>query len=262
MSENSINGEYERVGINLFNFSYCTSNRFPRWLGGRAMSAGSLTSHETLTGDLASFLDEVKIEHAPAARGRLIFALDATGSRQPTWDMAASLTSSMIRETQGLDLQLVYFRGEKECQASGWVSDQGRLVKMMTKIMCQAGETQIAKVLAHAKSETTKLPVNALVFIGDAMEENPDVLVTKARELGIPLFMFQEGQNSRVESIFQDIARVTGGAHARFDAGAARQLGELLKAVAAFATGGLKALEGRKDAASTLLLGRLRGESP
>jgi hypothetical protein len=224
------------------------------------MSAGSLTSHEALPGDLASFLDEVKVEQALKARGRLIFALDATGSRQPTWDMAASLTSSMIREVQGLDLQLVYFRGEKECQASGWVSDQGRLVKMMTKIMCQAGETQIAKVLAHAKNENAKLSVNVLVFIGDAMEENPDVLVTKARELGIPVFMFQEGQNSRVESVFQNIARVTGGAYARFDVGAARQLGELLKAVAVFATGGMKALESRKDAGSTFLLGQLRGQ--
>ena len=225
------------------------------------MSAGSLTSHETLTGDLASFLDEVKIEHALSARGRLIFALDATGSRQPTWDMAASLTSSMIREVQGLDLQLVYFRGEKECQASGWVSDPGRLVKMMTKIMCQAGETQIAKVLAHAKNENAKLPVNALVFIGDAMEENPDVLVTKARELGVPVFMFQEGQNSRVESTFREIALCSRGAYGRFDAGAVKQLGELLKAVAIFATGGVKALEGRKDAGSTLLLGQLKGGS-
>ena len=221
----------------------------------------SVTFREALPGDLASFLDEVKTEHALKARGRLIFALDATGSRQPTWDMAASLTSQMIREAQGLDLQLVYFRGEKECQASGWVSDAQRLVKMMTKIMCQAGETQIAKVLAHAKNETAKLPVNALVFIGDAMEENPDTLVTRARELGVPVFMFQEGANSRVESIFRDIARVTGGAYARFDAGAVKQLGELLKAVATFATGGLKALEGRKDAASMLLIDQLKGSA-
>jgi hypothetical protein len=223
------------------------------------MSDNSIASRGALPSDLANFLDEVKSEHALNPRGRLIFALDATGSRQPTWDMAASLTSSMIREVQGLDLQLVYFRGEKECQASGWVSDPGRLVKMMTKIMCQAGETQIAKALAHAKNENAKLPVNAMVFIGDAMEENPDVLVAKARELGIPVFMFQEGQSSRVESTFREIALCSRGAYGRFDSGAVKQLGELLKAVATFATGGLTALEGRKDAASRLLIDQLKG---
>jgi hypothetical protein len=222
------------------------------------MSDNSITSRETLPGDLANFLNEVKLEHAPAARGRLIFALDATGSRQPTWDMAAPLTSSMIREVQGLDLQLVYFRGEKECRASGWTSDPNRLVKMMTKIICEAGETQIAKALAHAKSETTNLPVSVMVFIGDAMEENPDVLVAKARELGIPVFMFQEGQNSRVESTFREIALCSRGAYARFDAGAAKQLGELLKAVALFATGGLKALETQQNNSVTRLLEQLK----
>ena len=215
----------------------------------------SVTSRETLPGDLASFLDEVKSEHA---RGRLIFALDATGSRQPTWDLAASLTSQMIREAQSLDLQLVYFRGEKECQASGWVSDPGRLIKMMAKITCEAGTTQIAKVLAHAKTEITKLPVNALVFIGDACEESPALLGVKAHELKIPVFMFHEGPDERAGEAFRDITRRTGGAYARFEAGAAKELGELLKAVAIFATGGLKALESQQNNASTHLLEQLK----
>jgi hypothetical protein len=77
------------------------------------MSAGPVIAGETLPGDLASFLDEVKIEHALTPRGRLIFALDATMSRQRTWDLAATLTAGMFREAGGLDLQLAYFRAKK-----------------------------------------------------------------------------------------------------------------------------------------------------
>jgi hypothetical protein len=225
----------------------------------------SVTAREPLTGDPANFLNEVKVEHALAARGRLIFALDATASRRRTWDTAASLTAGMFRETSAigsLDLQLAYFRGEKECRASGWVSNADHLVKMMAKVDCEAGMTQLERILVHAQKETAKLQVNALVFIGDAMEENPDVLTTRARELGklgVRAFMFQEGADPDVQRVFQDIAASTGGAYAKFDAGAAKQLGELLQAVARYVTGGMAALESRKDVGSTLLLEQLRG---
>jgi hypothetical protein len=134
----------------------------------------------------------------------------------------------------------------------------------MEKIACRTGTTQIERVLIHAKNETAKQPVNALVFVGDAVEENPDVLIAKARELGrlgTAVFMFQEGQDPTVQSTFRDIARSTGGAYGRFDAGAAQQLADLLKAVALFTVGGLRALEGRKDAGSVLLLDQLKGGS-
>ena len=223
-----------------------------------------VAAHEALTGDLAAFLDKVKTEHALSRRGRLIFGLDATASRRPTWDMAATLTAGMFREAGaigGLDLQLIFYRGDRECQASGWVSDADRLAKMMAKIECAAGETQIERILFHTIKETTKLQVNALVFIGDAMEESADILVARARELGrlkSPCFMFQEGRDSEVESVFRDIASHSGGAYGRFDAGAAKQLSELLKAVSVYAVGGTAALEGRKDAGSVFLIDQLR----
>jgi hypothetical protein len=222
---------------------------------------------EALTGDLANFLNEVKTEHARAARGRLIFGLDATASRRPAWDMAATLTAGMFREAGtigNLDLQLVFYRGDRECQASGWMSDAGCLARMMTKIECMAGETQIGRILSHAIKETTKLQVNALVFVGDAVEENPDILVAKARELGrlgVRAFIFQEGNDPGVQRAFQDIAANTGGAYAKFDSQGAKRLGELLQAVARYVTGGLAALEGRKDAGSVLLIDQLSGGS-
>ena len=50
--------------------------------------------------------------------------------------------------------------------------------------------------------------------------------------------MFQEGRDREVEQTFRDIARQTHGAYCRFDPGAARQLVELLRAVAVYAAGG------------------------
>ena len=66
-------------------------------------------------------------------RGRLIFAIDATASRQPTWDLALGLQADMFRavkEVGGLDVQLVYFRGFGETRASKWVSDPEALARL------------------------------------------------------------------------------------------------------------------------------------
>jgi hypothetical protein len=181
-------------------------------------------------------------------RGRLIFALDATMSRQPTWDVACELQGEMFREAAaigGLEVQLVYYRGFNECRASGWVADGARLAGLMTGIYCRGGRTQIGKILAHARRETEKMKAQALVFVGDAMEEEIDDLAAAAGELGlrgVPAFVFQEGDDPVAEQAFREIARLTRGAYCRFDVGAAHQLRELLRAAAAYAAGGVRAL--------------------
>jgi hypothetical protein len=200
---------------------------------------------------VASFLDRVK-EMTPVAasgrRGRLIFALDATMSRQPLWDTACALQADMFREAAavgGLDIQLVYYRGFGECRASNWLSQAEKLATLMTAIDCRGGHTQIGKIITHAKRETKRSNVQAMVFVGDAMEEKLDDLCHGAGELGLlnlPVFMFQEGQDRVAEQAFREIARLTHGAYCRFDIGAAHQLGELLRAVAAYAAGGMRAL--------------------
>ena len=184
----------------------------------------------------------------PGKRGRLIFALDATMSRQPTWDTACRLQADMFREAAsigGLDVQLVYYRGLAECRASGWVSDAARLGDLMARIDCRGGHTQIGKILQHARRETDKAKVQALVFVGDAMEEAIDDLAAAAGELGllgIPAFVFQEGGDPVAEQAFREIARLSRGAYCRFDIGSAHELGELLRAAAVYAAGGMKAL--------------------
>ena len=217
--------------------------------------------------ELDSFLEEVKQlagGGGGSGRGRIIFSLDATASRQPTWDTACQLQAEMFREVAaagGLDVQLVYCRGDSQCAASRWTGDTRHLTKIMTGLTCTAEHTQLRKVLVHAQKETGLLKVGALIFIGDALEENEDGLIPEARELGrlgTPAFMFQEGDDHEVERAFREIARVTRGAYCRFDPGAARQLGELLKAVAVFVTGGMEALAARKDAGAIKLLGQMK----
>ena len=216
--------------------------------------------------EVDKFLSELSTAKTavPAGRGRLVFALDATASRQPTWDTACKLQAEMFQAAAAvgrLDLQLVYYRGLGECRASRWMSNSSQLAKIMSQVMCRAGETQIEKVLAHAAKETKLLKVSALVFVGDALEESPDTVLSAANalgRLGTPAFMFQEGRDRLVEQTFQDIARLTRGAYCRFDPGAARQLAELLRAVAVFAAGGMPALAAQHDTGAIKLLGQLR----
>jgi hypothetical protein len=228
-------------------------------------TAGSLPDSQTSTSDdIAAFVAKARAMSpaAEGARGRLVFALDATMSRQPTWDLACTLQADMFREAASLgslDIRLVYYRGLNECRASGWISDSARLAKLMAKIDCRGGNTQIGKVLSEARREAVASGVRAVVFVGDAMEENIDLLCAKAGELGllkVPVFMFQEGEDETAEQAFREIARLTGGAWCRFDPGAAAQLRELLRAAAAYAAGGreaLKRLSARERGAAKLL---------
>jgi hypothetical protein len=156
-------------------------------------------------------------------------------------------------------VQLVYFRGFGECRASGWVGDARKLTSLMSSIACQGGQTQIGRVLMHVRDEAAREPVRAFIFVGDAMEEGIDDLCRIAGELslkGVKAFMFQEGHDAAAATAFREIARLTGGAYARFDAGSAGQLLALLRGAAAYAAGGRKGLEalaGREGGARGLL---------
>jgi hypothetical protein len=216
--------------------------------------------------EVADFVRRVK-ELGPrtvAGRGRLIFAMDATMSRQPTWDMALALQADMFKAVKavgGLDVQLVYFRGTAECRASKWVTDPDALAALMTTVSCAGGYTQIRKVLSHARDETARQPVSALVYVGDCMEEEIDDLCGRAGELallGVPVFLFQEGADARAATAFREIARLTKGAYCQFDAGSAAQLRELLAAVAVYAAGGRHALEALSGRGARALLQQLK----
>jgi hypothetical protein len=181
-------------------------------------------------------------------RGRLIFALDATASREPTWDRACRIQGEMFEATAalgGLDVKLVFYRGFKECKASRWLTSAADLHRAMRAVSCLGGETQIERVLDHAIAETQRRRVGALVFVGDAMEENVDHLCRRAGELGllgVPIFVFHEGGNPIAAAAFRQIAKLSRGAYLRFDLASADRLKELLGAVAVYAAGGYRAL--------------------
>lgn len=202
--------------------------------------------------EIDAFLQKVKstppANKTPGVRGRLIFGMDATASREPTWDQACQIQGEMFTATAelgGLDVQLVFFRGFGECKASKWASDGKALARLMTSVMCRAGRTQLGRVLSHAVGEASKGKVGALVYVGDCFEEDIDTVCHTAGELGllgVPAFMFHEGNDMVAARAFREIARLTGGAYCPFDMGSARQLRELLSAVAVYAAGGRAAL--------------------
>lgn len=204
------------------------------------------------TDDVAQFLKKVaKTPVRPAnatGGGRLVFAMDATASREPSWDQASQIQGDMFSETSvlgGLEVQLVYYRGYGECRASKWAASAVDLLRLMTGVRCLGGRTQIAKVFAHTIKENKRRAVNALVFVGDAMEEDIDELCHQAGQLGllkVPVFVFHEGGDPIAANAFRQIARLSGGAYCPFDASSARQLRELLSAVAVYAAGGRRAL--------------------
>ena len=232
---------------------------------GRVATDGPV-ARKSASGDVAAFLKHAKATtpRVAGARGRLVFALDATMSRQPTWDLACDLQASMsdaAASAGGLDVQLAYFRGHRQAQASRWVGDARALKGLMTGIQCHGGLTQIGRILDHAEKTATKAPLAALAYVGDAMEEDIDALCHKAGRLavrGTRAFMFLEGGNAAAEQAFREIARLTNGAFLPFDARAADELRALLGAVATFAAGGRAALEASGTGAAHRLLSDMK----
>lgn len=209
--------------------------------------------HRSSATEIDAFLSKVAATAVPrpsGRKGRLIFALDATASRKPTWDRACHIQGEMFAQTTalgGLDIQLCYYRGYEEFNASAWWSDTNSLLTSMTGVYCLGGRTQIQKVLDHSLQETMENKVDALVFIGDCMEEDSDKLCDLAAKLGlhgVPIFLFQEGFEPGAERTFKHLAHLSKGAYCHFDSGSAQQLKDLLGAVAVYAAGGRRALEG------------------
>jgi hypothetical protein len=215
------------------------------------MSKKDLPTRRANADPVETFLKEVAQTPPPppgSGRARLIFAMDATASREPTWDRACQVQGQMFLETAalgGLDVQLVYYRGFDECRASRWVDNPSDLVRLMTGVFCLAGQTKLGRVLRHTVRETEKKRIAALVFVGDCFEENLDEVGQIAGQLGmqgVRAFLFQEGHNPEAERAFRHIAKLTNGVHCRFDSSSPQQLRDLLGAVAAYAAGGRRAL--------------------
>lgn len=209
---------------------------------------GTLAPQPSSAQELRVFLDRATALRV-GDNARLLFALDATASRQPSWDRACELQTRMFeatREIAGLSIQLCYYRGVGEFRALPWSTDSASLRHQMQAVSCLGGYTQIEKVLRHGLQQHKLSTVQAIVFIGDAVEEDSKALYQLAGELGIhrlPIFMFQEGQQAETAAVYGKIAQLSGGFHCQFDERSEAQLRELLTAVAVYASGGVDAVK-------------------
>ena len=202
--------------------------------------------------EISAFLERAaRLAPRAAARrgGRLIFALDATQSRGRTWDEACDIQAEMFSETAALGtlaIQLAWYRGFREFEATPFETGSAALLRRMTAVQCLGGRTQIARLLRHALDEAERQRVDAMVFIGDCCEEEVDELCHLAGRMGLhglPLFLFHEGGDPWAGAAFKQMAKLSGGAYCRFDGASARLLRDLLQAVAVYAVGGRPALE-------------------
>ena len=221
-----------------------------------------------LRSDVKRFLAQAR-SSAPVAAGadgapRILFALDATASREPTWDLATHLHGELFQAATAsvptAEVQLAYYRGFQEFHASPWLASASQLLGVMTGVRCHGGLTQIVRVLRHALGEARRKRVRAAVFIGDACEEPHAAVIAEAGKLALfnlPFFVFHEGSDPRAAETFRAIARITGGAYAPFAAGSASELRTLFGAVARYAADGRRGLAELQSPAARGLLGQL-----
>ena len=202
--------------------------------------------------DIKAFLEKaaaLAAKKSGLSAGRLLFAMDATASREASWDQACHIQADMFTQTAalgGLDVQLCFYRGFNEFQHSQWCSGPVELLKYMQNVYCVGGYTQIKRALQHAIEESRKQKINALVFVGDCVEENPDDLCQLAGQLalyGVPIFLFHEGNEANAARCFKQMANISHGAYSSFDSHSAQHLKDLLSAVAVYAVGGQTALD-------------------
>jgi hypothetical protein len=181
-------------------------------------------------------------------RGRLIVALDLTGSREHSLKQARIATAAMfdtIKALGAVAVMLAYYRG-KDCRASRWHNDPDILSQSIRTLSCEAGETQIARVLRLALAE--KETISGLVFIGDQCEDDPRELCELAASLGrrsLPLFVFHECADGdelslKAKPVFKRMAELSGGVYCEFKPDSGAVLREMLASVGALAAAGAK----------------------
>ncbi len=238
---------------------------------GQAPSEGKLARTGKVSGSVRDFLNQADQTPAVApagAAGRLGVIIDATMSREATWDMAMSIQGEMFAaaaEHGGVLVRLTYFRGVGDCRASSWTPDPQVLGRAMSTVRCHAGATQYRRALSDLLKEARQAKVAGCVVIGDAFEEHLDEVAAIAGELGmlgVRGFFFHEGRDMGARRAFEELARAMRGVCLPFDAGAADALRQLLGAAAAYAAGGdqgLRAYAERKGGAARQVAGRLTG---
>lgn len=231
----------------------------------------------------SGFLEQVRNSKASAApakketlakalarqeRARLLFAMDATASREPAWDVAKQITGAMFEAVPGaLDVALAYHGGGKLVEVTPFSPDAKVFLDKVQMVRCRAGVTALNDLLTHA-TEVTRL--KALIYVGDCFEEDADEALVLAKQLklkGVRCFMFHDAASGtqgydveRARTVFEQIAKMTGGALLPFDETAPQMLKALLEAIAYYVVQGMRALQERSKSlpAARLLLEQMK----
>jgi hypothetical protein len=195
---------------------------------------------------------EPPMETGAPSRPRLVFAVDATASREPAWKAARQVTDALVKALPGeLDVALAVHGGSRVHTFTAFTSDAATLRDRAAGVACEAGLTRLLPILnASLKQQAVKV----IVYIGDVFEENlphgrqlADSLGARGTKL-IVLHDTADPSARRDAEIFWDLAKRTGGCVLPFDANAPGRLRDLLAAVAVYAVGGEQLLRERRDA--------------
>ena len=197
----------------------------------------------------------------------LLFAMDATASREPAWAAAQKITSKMFEQIPAdLRVALAYHSGGELKEVTPYTDNAKQFADKVHQVRCQAGATALNAILSNA-AQTRGL--KALVYIGDCFEEDEQTAYDIAKQLkmtGTKCFFFHDtscGSGWSVDGareVFDNIVTITGGAVMDFNDQVIQESGDLLQAVAVFASVGKKALENKTLTlpGADKLLGRLK----
>jgi len=195
---------------------------------------------------------EPPAEAGDPVRPRLVFAVDATASREPAWAAARQVTDALVKALPGeLDVALAVHGGSRVHTFTGFTNDAATLRDRAAGVTCQAGLTRLLPILAASLKQRA---VRVIVYIGDVFEEslpNGRRLADELAERGTKLIVLHDTSDRaarRDAEYFWDLAKRTGGCVLPFDASAPGRLRDLLSAVAVYAVGGEKLLRERRHA--------------
>lgn len=185
----------------------------------------------------------------PQQRPRLVFAFDATASREPAWDKAREVTDALFTALPGeLDVALAVHGGGWVLTFTRFSSDARFFRDQAAAVQCQAGSTALVRLMEQVREHAG---VKVLVYIGDCFEEVPSAAYEQADALrlrGTRAILFHDASTSdqNAREVFEEIARRTGGVCLDFHGARPGDLRDILEAVAVLAYGGVKLLERKK----------------
>jgi hypothetical protein len=193
---------------------------------------------------------EPPAETGTPARPRLVFAVDATASREPAWEAARQVTDALVKALPGeLDVALAVHGGSRVHTFTAFTDDANTLRDRAAGVTCEAGLTRLLPILSASLKQPA---MRVVIYIGDVFEES----VTQGRRIadalgaqGTKLIVLHDTADPaarRYAEVFWDLAKRTGGCVLPFEASASGRLRDLLSALAVYAVGGEKLLRERR----------------